>query len=286
MADEAAIEAPTETSPQTDETAVEPLVEQPTETPAGLVGEDGTFTEGWQDNLGEDFADMRPTLSKFNNLQSMAKSYHELERMMGDRAGKISPLTPESTPEEVSSFRKAMGVPDEAAGYDIKAPENLPEGMQWDDRQANVYGEIFHKNNASPALVQELMAAQVDEAAARQAESDAAYKTFIEEDTAKLKAEWGDSFDKKINEAKRSAATVGLDVNGPLFQHPEIKKAMANMAGLVSESKLITGHENPDLMDNSARAQDIMNNPQNPYHTRYYEGDEATANMVAGLLKG
>lgn len=257
----------------------------PEPTPAGLVGEDFTFKEGWIDELGEEFEDGRPTLSKYGDIKALAKSHISLQKMMGERAGKLNPLTPESTPEEVSKFRKAFGVPEEAAGYGIKAPDNLPEGMQWNQEQADAYGEVLHKHHAPPAMVEELMAMNAQAEIQRQEQSEAAYDALVAEGTAELKKDWGSDYDKNIADAQRGAATLGLDPKGPFFNDPQIVKAMARMTGLVSESKLVTGHENPSLMDGPTRAQEIMNNPTNPYYQRYYEGDEKVQAMVAGLLK-
>lgn len=274
------------TEESTETVTEEPEVSTETTPPAALVAEDGTFTEGWIDQLGDEFEDARPTLSKYQNFPAMAKSHFELQKMLGGQAGKVAPLTPESTPEEVAKYRKTFGIPEEPAGYDLKAPESMPEGMQWDQARADAYAEVMHKNNASPALAQELMALKVQEEAERLEQGNAAYESHVAEGAKALKAEWGADYDKNLALAKRGAATLDLDPKGAFFNDPAIVKAMAKMASLVSDAKLVTGHENPDLMDNKTRAQDIMNNPQNPYYQRYYDGDEKVNSMVQGLLKG
>jgi DNA-binding XRE family transcriptional regulator len=274
-----------------DEPAIEeaPVEEVPVEeapTPTGLVGADGAFVEGWMENLPEELQPYQGTLGKFKDLPTFAKSYGELEKMMGGQAGKVSPITPESTPEDIAKYRKAMGVPEDVTGYDINAPEVLPEGMQWNQEQTDAYLGVMHEHNAPPAMVKALMDMKMAEETQRLEQGEAAHAAYVSEQTAELKKEWGGDYDKNIALAKRGAATLGLDQKGPYFNDPAIVKAMAKMAGLVSESKLVTGLENPELMDSKTRAQDVINNPQNPYHARYFEGDPDVTQMVTNWMKG
>ena len=57
-------------------------------------------------------------LAKFKDVDALAKSYVELDSMRRERSG-VKPLTPESTPEEVTAYRAAMGIPEKPEGYEL-----------------------------------------------------------------------------------------------------------------------------------------------------------------------
>ena len=58
-----------------------------------------------------------------------------------------------------------------------------------------------------------------------------------------------------------------------------------SMAQMMSEDKVGRSMSGSEFMTGSARAKDIMSNPDNSWHKRYMEGDREAATLVTGLLK-
>jgi hypothetical protein len=54
---------------------------------------------------------------------------------------------------------------------------------------------------------------------------------------------------------------------------------------MMSEDKVGRSMSGSEFMTGSARAKDIMTNPDNTWHKRYMEGDREAATLVTGLLK-
>ncbi len=160
----------------------------------------------WVDALPE--ASKGFALNKGWDSQDKAvQSYIELEKYVGaDKAGRGVILPSEkSTPEEIAAFRAKLGVPSDAAGYEIKLPEGFP-----DPEFGKVAGPLMLKHGIPKAAAEGLMTdfvAQVaqgetDRVAAEQAE-------FVKQETA-LKTEWGADFDKNVEIAKRGMAKAGF----------------------------------------------------------------------------
>ena len=113
------------------------------------VNPDGTFGEGWTNNLPEDSAAYKDTLSKYKSVPDMAKALANANALIGKKLGVPNE---KSSPEEVAAFRRAMGVPESLDEYKL-APETLPEGMTWNDDMAKPYAEIAHKHGIPPSAM-------------------------------------------------------------------------------------------------------------------------------------
>lgn len=181
----------------------------------------------------------------FKDLDAVAKSYREAEKGLRD-GGRFKVPGEGATPEEVTAYRKAIGVPDDAKGYEIKAP-NGPDGkpialnQPLMDRLADAAAKSGIPKGAFEATVSEYIAAQLDEAAT----SD---KALNDEAAAKL-AEWGDKSGAKqaaINTAARALGLTGADLKG-LRQAWGSGKALEKMALLgegMAEDVLMGGGGN------------------------------------------
>jgi hypothetical protein len=242
---------------------------------------DGTFSDGWLDRLPESLTEAKPTLGKFKTFEDLAKSYSALQTVIGKKANAVTVPNEKSTPEEIAAFRKAIGAPDSAEGYKLK-PEQLPEGLTWDDELAKGFAEIAHKHHIPPAAMQELTARFVASESAKLEQYAKAATAELETGRTELKKEFGANFDKSIVMAKRVAQTVGLDPNSPGLRDPNVVKALVRFGGMISEDKLSAGNS---AVPGTMTAKDIMTNPANPYHKRYQEGDTEVVGMVRDLMR-
>ncbi len=83
------------------------------------------------------------------------QSYDELSRLFGaDKAGRTVMLPGDkATPEELAAFRTKLGVPTDAAGYELKMPEGFP-----DPEFANLAAPLLLKHDVPKAAGQALIA--------------------------------------------------------------------------------------------------------------------------------
>ena len=95
----------------------------PTQTPESLLSNQTAAPTDWRASLPQEIRDL-PTFGKFKAVSSLAQSYAELERWKG-QSGKVAIPAPDSPPEAWGEVFKAIGRPDDPAGYDLKAPEGV-----------------------------------------------------------------------------------------------------------------------------------------------------------------
>jgi hypothetical protein len=81
--------------------------------------------------------------------------------------GMLKLPTAETTPEEWDGIYKALGRPDAPEGYEFKAPEEMPEGVTWDEAATKRFAPIAHKIGLTPAQVAALSEYQIGEVAAQ-----------------------------------------------------------------------------------------------------------------------
>lgn len=247
----------------------------------GYVNPDGTFADGWTNNLPEDSAAYKDTLSKYKSVPDMAKALANANALIGKKLGVPNE---KSSPEEVAAFRRSLGVPDSIEEYKF-APDALPEGMTWDDANVKNYAEIAHKHNIPPSAMKALVTEHAKMEHFKMQGMQAQIEKQHVEAVNTLKKEWGGEFEKNIGLAKQAAKIAGVNANSQGFADPEVVRGFVRMAQMMSEDKVGRSMSGSEFMTGQARAKDIMSNPDNSWHKRYMEGDREAATLVTGLLK-
>lgn len=237
-------------------------------------GEDGSFSsDKWTESLPDDLARYQGTFSKYKTVPELLHGFANATRMATGKG--LEPLPPDASDqlktEWAAQMRRATGAPEDIAGYGVKRPDNLPEDM-WSDERANKALEIMHKYHAPPAMVAELFDLNANDALSSLEQNKAAMDAAKAEELNSLKEYWKDKFDENMGFAQRSAKTLGIASDDPIMEYPEFLKAMATMHGMVSESKLVAGDDDPNpAMTNLQKAKDILENPANPLHKAFHD---------------
>jgi hypothetical protein len=216
------------------------------------------------------------------DVESLSKSYQGLEQLLGKKANAIVPPSEKSTPEEIAAYRKAIGVPESPEAYNLK-PEQLPEGVVWDESVAKRAAELAHKHNVPAAAMQEFMKFDMERAALMNQAAAQMIETQLETGRAELQKVWGDKMPEKIELARRAAVTAGVDPTSQGFVDPQVVKAIVNLAEKLSDDKLVAGVQT-GVSSTRARAKDIMTNAANPLYLRYQEGDAEVVDQVRRML--
>lgn len=164
------------------------------------------MTTSWLESISEDLRS-DPSISKFKDVDTLAKSYREQSRLMGKR---VPMLTADATPEEKAEFWDKMGRPKTAAEYEMP-PENTLNGVKFDPA---VMAPMF-KTMHDAGLSKQQAAVLVQSYAAQQAASLAAANKAYNDQRATaldgLKKEWGtgEPFDQKLAIAKSALGKFG-----------------------------------------------------------------------------
>jgi hypothetical protein len=247
----------------------------------GYVKDDGSFSEGWIDKLPDEVSDYKSSIKNFKSVPDLVKALGNANALIGKKLGVPNE---KSSPEEVAAFRRSLGVPDTIDEYKF-APDALPEGMTWDDKNVKNYAEIAHKHNIPPSAMKALVTEHAKMEHFKMQDMQAQIEKQHVDAVNTLKKEWGGEFDKNIGLAKQAAKIAGVNANSQGFADPEVVRGFVRMAQMMSEDKVGRSMSGSEFMTGSARAKDIMSNPDNSWHKRYMEGDREAATLVTGLLK-
>lgn len=231
-----------EPSPSPPSPSSDPIVATGTETSSS--GIDDKNSAAWRTSIPDE---LRPTVDRFNSPADLAQSYANLRKRLD---------TPFQSPgenasaDDISLYRKRLGVPDSPDGYQINTPEALTTlagdaGADGLAEQMKQFAAKAHELNAPPAVAQGLMDFYAE---IRQGEMQQAQETMAQSRAraeAALKKEWGEDYQENITIANRAIKTFGGDyeallektVNGvPLGDDPDFIKFAASFGRNIGES--------------------------------------------------
>ncbi len=201
--------------------------------------------ETWREAIDDDAT--RKLADRYTSPAALAKALREANQEL---SGRIRIPGDDADEASVASFRKAVGVPEEASGYDIKKPGHLTEEVyaseQVQDR-LGAFADAMHASNAPKAVVD----AALDwywstEAAAGDAvtKNDAA---AAEETEAALRREWDRDYDTNMAFANQThddypeLSHIQLSDGSLLGSNPHYARLAADIGRLKSEGTLQMG---------------------------------------------
>jgi len=185
---------------------------------------------------------------KFTSPADVVKSYAELQKKLGSA---IHPPGEKATKEEIDTYHKQLGRPDEPEDYVLEPPDLSALGEEFSyneelDAQARTW---FFNAGVSQAVAQELFdgyntwAFGMAEAMATR-DADA-----MEKAEAELKAEWGPDYDANMDLANRAlesffgkeARKITLADGTAIGSLPIFARGLAEIARRVGEARLPSG---------------------------------------------
>lgn len=221
-----------------------------------------TSQASWRDSLPDDLK-TSTSLTKFETIEGLAKSYTNLEKMLG--TDKV-PVPKDGDEEGAKNFFKAAGWPEKADGYGFKQPEKIPDGMVYNADLDTRLAGIFHgakMTKSQAGAVREQLMNLVAEGATANLEaknvSEAERAKAIEVATATLKTEWGAAFDQRkavagaaINKFLSAETIAAIEAAG-LGNNPSIVKDMYALGTKLAGEKELIGEalQSPADMESS-----------------------------------
>tara|TARA_R100001369_G_scaffold55301_1_gene82199 strand:- start:726 stop:1568 length:843 start_codon:yes stop_codon:yes gene_type:complete len=225
--------------------------EQPaqSEQPIDVV-QDNTATTEVVSNQENNFKNLIPeefkedkSLSNFNNMEDLLKSYKHAQSLVG--ADKIPVPNKHATEEDWNEVFKKLGAPDspEDYKYDIKDQE-------MDSQQVSEFNKTAHKLGLLPKQAEGLIKFYNEmNGNMASTEEDAAAQGQLATET-ELKKEFGPQYAKRLDQAKRLAVnSLGSDFlentflkdGSRLGDNLNVIKAFSNLANKLSEDEIIKG---------------------------------------------
>ena len=209
-----------------------PIVETPTqEAPIGYSMEDfiGTMDEDIQGNK---------SWEKFKSPQDMAKSYIELQKLVGVK-GDIP--NSDATDEDWNSFYGKLGKPETFKDYEITLPDNLKsQDGAFEKTQAVM--ELAHSANLTTNQANKLFEGLFELESKELTDSQDLYNRTNEASLNELKESWGNGFDEMAGEVtsleKRLGVFDDFETNG-MNSNPAFLKLMGTIANELKETSTI-----------------------------------------------
>jgi len=116
---------------------------QPDTSLMGDNGDNNQTTEvvqpTWMEQLPDDLK-ANESLTGFETIGDLAKAHLDAD---GKQEGLRLPGE-DASDDERNAFYTELGRPENADGYDMSAPENLPEGLAYDTEKESKYRDLFH----------------------------------------------------------------------------------------------------------------------------------------------
>ena len=277
------------------------LTNEPTQT--------DTSSGTWRSDLPEELREAG-SLKDIPDVGTLAKAYVDAQSYIGgsiripgqdageeawsDFKGKLNGIpglgtipTPESPQEDWASFYNKLGRPENADGYSIDRPENLPGDPEAEQAFLEKMHEIGLNNKQASELINWMHSGNQNVSEEMQATQDHAL--------SELKSEWGQAFDKKLGDARNALQVYGdeamvnmLNTTG-LGDSPAMIKTFAKIGETLTEDAALNlgGSTRSGSTPAEARTQinEILGNASHPYNDSSHPQHNAEVDRVSRLYQ-
>ena len=197
------------------------------------------------DYIPEKFWDAQKGEAK---LDQLAISYANLEKAFSSKSQAPKKPGADASPEDQAKYyadlRKFTGAPEKPEDYGIKAPDNLPAGVEWNAELAGKAAGIAHKYGVPPEALHELINLNNENISSIVAKSESAQKEQVEAMVAELNAEWKDDAKNNWQRANRGAIAMGVDLEASgLGNNPHFIRAALRFDEMISDDKGLVSSE-------------------------------------------
>ena len=246
-----------------------------------------TVAKSWKEAIPEELRN-DPNISKFTELEALAKSYVNATRMIGQ--DKVTVPNNNSTDDQWNEVYDKLGRPESADKYQLDVKSDV---VPFDDSAIKSFTENAHKlglNNKQAQGILEYYKNSM-EGSAQQAKIDT--ETAQANAEQELRKEWGSNYESNIKKAGSVAKAnmqegildMELKDGTRLGDHPSVIKGFANIANLLSEDKLVgTESENVSAgRDYEAEIASIVNDKDGPYWNKAHPDHDKIVQQVFTL---
>ena len=246
-----------------------------------------TVAKSWKEAIPEDLRN-DPNISKFTELEALAKSYINATRMIGQ--DKVAVPNNNSTDDEWNEVYNKLGRPESPDKYKLEVKSDV---VPLDDGAIKSFAENAHKLGLNNKQAQGILEFYKESMEGSIQQSRVDTETAQANTEAQLRKEWGRAFDDNI---KRAGAVAKANMNPQILDmelkdgtrlgdHPEVIKGFANIANLLSEDKLVgTESENVSQgVDYQSEISKIVNDRSGPYWNKSHPDHDKVVQQVFTL---
>ena len=246
-----------------------------------------TVAKSWKEAIPEDLRN-DPNISKFTELEALAKSYINATRMIGQ--DKVAVPNNNSTDDQWNEVYNKLGRPESPDKYKLEVKSDV---VPLDDGAIKSFAENAHKLGLNNKQAQGILEFYKESMEGSVQQSRVDTETAQANTEAQLRKEWGRAFDDNI---KRAGAVAKANMNPQILDmelkdgtrlgdHPAIIKGFANIANLMSEDKLVsTESESVDKgTDYEAEISKIVNDRDGPYWNKSHPDHDKVVQQVFTL---
>ena len=276
-----------ETVPVAETTQTTTEAPKETTTQETQIEQQPTVAKSWKEAIPEELRN-DPNISKFTELEALAKSYVNATRMIGQ--DKVAVPNNNSTDDQWNEVYDKLGRPESPDKYqlDIKS-----EAVPLDEGAIKSFAENAHQlglnNKQAQGILEFYKNSMEGSAQQNQVDMETAQANAEQE----LRKEWGRAYEDNIKKAG-AVAKANMDANildmqlkdgTRLGDHPAVIKGFANIANLMSEDKLVsTESENVSQgIDYDAEISKIVNDRDGPYWNKAHPDHDKMVQKVFNL---
>jgi hypothetical protein len=276
----------TQTNVPVEETT-QTTTDTPQQTVSSTTTEQPTVSKSWKETISEEFRN-DPNISKFTEIDALAKSYINATRMIGQ--DKVAVPNENSTDDQWNEVYGKLGRPESPDKYKLEVQSEI---ASLDENAIKQFAENAHQlglNNKQAQGILEYYKNSM-EGSVQQARVDT--ETAQANAEQELRKEWGRSYDENIKRAGAIAkANMSEDIlnmelkdGTRIGDHPSVIKGFANIANLMSEDKLIsTESEGMDQStDYQAEISKLVNDRDGPYWNKSHPDHDKIVQQVFTL---
>lgn len=235
---------------------------------------EGGLAENYTDVLREAGLDnLANTVAKYKSADGLLKGAANLISFAGKKVEGVVVPDMGASEEEVAAYRQAIGVPESPTAYDIQ-PENMPEGLEWNDEVAGFWQGKFHELGI-PQQQAEAIAQAYSDHIGQQLESaketlSANEATQMEQQRAQMQKAWGRDYNANMEKAVNMAAVQGFDFDNPndlaAVRNPKVLEMLLAKNSSLQEGTLPRGGEgNPHSKSLRDQARDLYTQSRSEY---------------------
>ena len=228
----------TDTTQQTADNALQQQATTTTDTTTTPI-EAAPSTNQRPDFIPEKFWDAQKGEAK---LDQLAISYANLEKAFSSKSQAPKKPGADASPEDQAKYfadlRKFTGAPEKPEDDGLKAPDKLPEGVEWNAELASKAASIAHKYSVPPEALQELIALNNENVSGLIAKSESVQKEQVDAMVAELNTEWGADAKNNWQRANRGAVALGVDLEkSGLGNNPHFIRAALRFDEMIGDDK-------------------------------------------------
>jgi len=265
---------------------VEPIADapvEPIETPTPPV--DITFPENWKESLDEDFRN-DPSMAAINDIQGLAKSYVNAQRMIGSDKFVVPGKHDDGT-----QFREAMvkmGLPQDVADYKVAGVEGADADL------FTSFTAKAHELGIMPNQAEAIFGHIYADYTKGQEDLVSVHNNELLADQDALKKDWGQGFEANIYTANK-AVNFLADGDEAMRDHlvnlgndPKTVRMLHKIGGMLQEDNHIsapTGKWGKTPGEAQSEYESIMGNPKHPYNNGSHPAHSAAVAEVSKLFE-